>query len=282
MPIKLYRPTTNGRRQASVQDFSDVTATKPERSLVKVLKKHSGRNNQGLITIRHRGGGVKKLYRMVDFKQTNFDVTGNVSTIEYDPNRGSRIALINYENSQKAYVIVPQGLKVGDKIMSSQKAIEATLGARMPLEFIPVGLFVYNIETEPGKGGQLVRGAGVSAQLQTQDGRYAQIKLPSGEVRLILKECMATVGMVGNPDHKLVRLGKAGRMRLKGWRPVVRGKVMNPVDHPHGGGEGRNPIGLKGGPKTKWGKKALGVKTRGSKKSSTALILKRRTSGKKK
>ena len=280
MPIKLYRPTTNARRQASVQDFSDVTTMSPQRSLVKVLKKHSGRNNQGIITVRHRGGGVKRLYRIIDFKQTNFDVPGTITTIEYDPNRGARIALVEYANGQKAYTVAPQGLKVGDKIMASRQAIEPTVGARMPIMFIPVGMVIFNIESEPGKGGQLVRGAGVGAQLQTVEGRHAQIKLPSGEVRLVLKECMATIGMVGNPDYKLVRLGKAGRMRLKGWRPVVRGKVMNPVDHPHGGGEGRNPIGLKGGPKTKWGKKALGVKTRKNKKWTSSLILKRRSTKK--
>ncbi|OGH64824.1 MAG: 50S ribosomal protein L2 [Candidatus Magasanikbacteria bacterium RIFCSPHIGHO2_01_FULL_41_23] len=280
MSVKLYKPTTNGRRQASASDFSDLTVTKPFKPLVRILKKHSGRNNQGIITIRHRGGGVKRLYRMIDFKQTNFDVFGTVATIEYDPNRGARVALIDYENDVKSYIIVPQGLKVGDKILSSQKAIEPNNGSRMPLEFIPTGLFVFNIELTPGKGGQLVRGAGVGAQLQTIEGRYAQIKMPSGEVRLILKECLATVGQVGNSDHKLIRLGKAGRMRLKGWRPVVRGKVMNPVDHPHGGGEGRNPIGLKGGPKTKWGKKAMGVKSRRN-HLSDKLIIERRKKRKK-
>ena len=280
MSVKLYKPTTNGRRQASAPDFSDLTATKPVKSLVKILKKNSGRNNQGIITIRHRGGGVKKLYRMVDFKQVNFDVPGTVATIEYDPNRGARVALVNYDNGLKTYIIVPQGLKVGNKIMSSKKAIEATVGSRLPLEFIPTGLFVYNVELTPGKGGQMVRGAGVGAQLQTVEGRYAQLKMPSGEVRLVLKECLASVGQVGNSDHKLVRLGKAGRMRLKGWRPVVRGKVMNPVDHPHGGGEGRNPIGLKGGPKTKWGKKAMGVKSRRH-HPSDKLIIERRKKRKK-
>ncbi len=280
MSVKLYKPTTNGRRQASAPDFSDLTSRKPVKSLVRVLKKNSGRNNQGIITVRHRGGGVKRLYRDVDFKQVNFDVTGTIKTIEYDPNRGARVAYVEYANEAKAYVIVPQGMKVGDKIMSSNKAIESNVGNRMPLEFIPTGLFVYNIELTPGKGGQMVRGAGVGAQLQTVEGRYAQLKMPSGEVRMVLKECLASVGQVGNTDHKLVRLGKAGRMRLKGWRPVVRGKVMNPVDHPHGGGEGRNPIGLKGGPKTPWGKKALGIKTRRT-KASDKLILERRNRKKK-
>ena len=280
MSVKLYKPTTNGRRQASASDFSDLTVSKPVKSLVHVLKKHSGRNNQGIITVRHRGGGVKRLYRNIDFKQTNFDVLGNVKTIEYDPNRGARIAYVEYTDGAKAYVIVPQGMLVGATIMSSQKAIDPNVGNRMPLEFIPTGLTVYNVELIPGKGGQIVRGAGTAAQLQAVEGRFAQIKMPSGEVRMFLKECMATVGLVGNSDHKLVRLGKAGRMRLKGWRPVVRGKVMNPVDHPHGGGEGRNPIGLKGGPKTPWGKKAMGVKTR-RKQSSDSLILERRKKRKK-
>lgn len=280
MSVKLYKPTTNGRRQASASDFSDLTSSKPVKSLVRVLKKHSGRNNQGIITVRHRGGGVKRLYRDIDFKQAQFDVPGTIKTIEYDPNRGARVAYVEYANDTKAYMIVPQGMKVGDKVMSSQKAIDPVNGNRMPLEFIPTGLFVYNIELTAGKGGQLVRGAGVGAQLQTVEGRYAQLKMPSGEVRMVLKECLASIGQVGNSDHKLVRLGKAGRMRLKGWRPVVRGKVMNPVDHPHGGGEGRNPIGLKGGPKTPWGKKALGVKTRRS-KASDKLILERRNRKKK-
>lgn len=280
MSVKLYKPTINSRRQASASDFSDLTSSKPVKSLVRVLKKHSGRNNQGIITVRHRGGGVKRLYRMIDFKQAQFDVSGTIKTIEYDPNRGARVAYVEYTNDTKAYMIVPQGMTVGNTVMSSQKAIEPIVGNRMPLEFIPTGLFVYNIELTPGKGGQMVRGAGVGAQLQTVEGRFAQLKMPSGEVRMVLKECLASIGQVGNPDHKLIRLGKAGRMRLKGWRPVVRGKVMNPVDHPHGGGEGRNPIGLKGGPKTPWGKKALGIKTR-RKQSSDSLILERRNRKKK-
>lgn len=275
MSIKLYKSTTNGRRQGSVQDFSDVTAKRPVKSLTAVRKQNAGRNHSGIITVRHRGGGAKRLYRLVDFRLANYDVPGKIATIEYDPNRGPRIALAEYQDKSKAYIIVPQGMKVGDSIMSSRNPIEPTVGARMPLKHIPVGLFVYNVELEPGKGGQLVRSAGVGAQFQTLEGCYAQLKLPSGEVRLVLAECAATVGQVGNPDYKLVRLGKAGRKRLKGWRPVVRGKVMNPVDHPHGGGEGRNPIGLKGGPKTKWGKKALGVKSRRS-KASDKLILSRR------
>lgn len=273
MSIKQLKPTTNGRRKASVQDFSDITKTTPEKSLTAVLKKKSGRNNTGRITVRHRGAGVKRLYRIVDFKQQVFDMPATVAAIEYDPNRGARIALLEYKNGTKAYIIAPQGLTVGMAVLSSDKKIEAATGNRMPLEHIPVGMFVHNVEMMPGKGGQLIRGAGSSAQLQVLEGRFAQLKLPSGEVRLVPKECAASVGIVSNPDYKLVRLGKAGRMRKLGWRPVVRGKVMNPVDHPHGGGEGRNPIGFKGGPKTPWGKKALGVKTRKPKKASTALIV---------
>lgn len=276
MAIKLYKPTTNGRRVASVQDFSDVTKQRPEKSLVEIRKKKSGRNNTGKITVRHRGGGVKQLYRIIDFKQQTFDMPAAVTAIEYDPNRGPRIALVAYENGEKAYIIAGAGMKVGDRVMSSRHAIEAAPGNRMPLEYIPAGLFVYNVELTPGNGAQMVRGAGGMAQLQVIEGDYAQLRLPSGEVRQVLKQCAATVGTIGNADYSLVRLGKAGRMRKKGWRPVVRGKVMNPVDHPHGGGEGRNPIGLRGGPKTMWGKKALGVKTRNPKKWSNDLIVQRR------
>ena len=276
MAIKRYKPTTPARRGASVQDFSSITKTKPERSLVRGKKSGSGRNNAGRITIRHRGGGVKRLYRMVDFARTNFDVVAEIVSIEYDPNRGPRIALLNYEDGTKAYVLAAVGMKVGDKIVSTKKKVDANVGTRMPLENIPVGLSVYNIELSPGKGGQIVRGAGNAAQLQTLEGKFAQLKLPSGEVRLVKKECMATVGQVGNTDYALVRLGKAGRRRHMGWRPIVKGKNMNPVDHPHGGGEGHSPIGMKAGPKTKWGKKAMGVKTRKKGKPSDQLIIKRR------
>lgn len=273
MPIKRYKPTTPGRRKASVQDFSDVTKTKPEKSLVKPLRKKGGRNNSGKITVRHRGGGAKRLYRMIDFKRDKYDMLAEVIAIEYDPNRGPRIALIQYKDGQKAYILAAEGMKVSDKVLSSQKKIEADLGARMPLKHIPVGLFVYNIELTPGKGGQIVRGAGAGAQLQVLEGKYAQLKLPSGEVRLVSQECLATIGKISNPDYKLVRLGKAGRRRLLGWRPTVRGKAMNPCDHPHGGGEGRQPIGLKKGPKTKWGKKAMGVKSRKAGKWSDKFIV---------
>ena len=276
MAVKVHKPTTPGRRKSSVQDFSDITKTKPERSLVKRLNRHSGRNNTGQITVRHRGGGVKRLYRIVDFKRTNFDQVGEVIAIEYDPNRGPRVILVEYEGGKKAYHLGYAGVAVGDKICSSNAKIEPTPGARMPIGEIPIGMSIYNLELQPGKGGQMVRGAGLAAQLQAVEGKHAQVKLPSSEMRLIPKTCLATVGRIGNSDYRLVRWGKAGRMRMKGWRPIAKGKNMNPVDHPHGGGEGHSPIGLKGGPKTPWGKKALGVKTRNKKKASSSLIVQRR------
>lgn len=273
MAIKLLKPTTNGRRSSSVQDFSDITKHRPEKSLTDVLNKKAGRNSSGQITVRHRGGGVKRLYRIIDFKQHAFDVQAEVTAIEYDPNRGARIALLQYVDGTKAYIIAPNGVTVGAKIVSSQNKVEPTVGNRMPLMHMPVGVFVHNVEIVPGKGAQMIRSAGSGAQLQVIEGRFAQLKLSSGEIRLIPKEALASIGTVSNPDFKLVRLGKAGRMRKLGWRPIVRGKAMNPVDHPHGGGEGRNPIGFKGGPKTPWGKKALGVKTRKPKKASSAFIV---------
>ncbi len=281
MPVKKYKPTTPGRRGASVQDFSDITKKRPEKSLTKVLKKHSGRNNTGQITVRHRGGGVKRLYRMVDFKRFSFDLPATVQSVEYDPNRGARIVLVQFEDKQKAYYVAGRGQKVGDVIMSSKNKIEAIPGNRMPLEHIPVGLFVYNVELSPMAGGSIVRGAGTSAQLQVIEGKYAQLKLPSGEVRLVPKTCLGTIGTVSNPEFNLVRLGKAGRRRKLGWRPIVKGRAMNPVDHPHGGGEGRTSTGLKGGPKTPWGKKAMGVRTRNKKKVSSKFILRRRKAKKK-
>jgi large subunit ribosomal protein L2 len=281
MAVKKYKPTTPGRRGASVQDFSDITKKRPEKSLVSTIKKTAGRNNTGQITIRHRGGGVKRLYRKVDFARTRYDMPATVTTIEYDPNRGPRIALMEFEDGEKAYYLVSEGMKVGTVLLSSQSAIEPVTGNRMPIGEIPVGLSVYNIELEPGKKGTAVRSAGASAKIQTIEGKYAQLKMPSGEIRLVQKECMATVGRVGNSDYGLVRLGKAGRRRKMGWRPSVRGKVMNPVDHPHGGGEGASPIGMKA-PKTPWGKKALGVKTRKKNRPSSALIVRRRNDGKRK
>lgn len=276
MPIKNYKPVTPGQRKSSVQDFSDVTKQTPEKSLTVFLHPKAGRNNTGRITVRHQGGGVKRLYRLVDFKQKRFDTEAEVKAIEYDPNRGPRIMFVEYSDGEKSYQLAPQGIKVGDKVLSSQNKIEPKVGNRMPLDFIPVGLFVYNIEITPGKGGQLARGAGNSAQLQVIEGDYAQLKLPSGEMRLIKKECTATIGVVSNPDYSLVRWGKASRRRFKGWRPTVKGKNMNPVDHPHGGGEGHSPIGLKSGPKTPWGKKARGVKTRKPGKWSDKFIIQSR------
>ncbi len=276
MPIKIYKPTSSGRRVSSVDAFLDITKFEPQKSLVTILKKKSGRNNQGVITVRHQGGGAKQLYRLVDFKQQKFDITATVEAIEYDPNRGARIALVQYANGAKSYVLAPQSVKVGDTIMSSNKAIEAKNGNRMPLEYIPVGLFIYNVELTPGKGGQLARGAGLSAQLVGVEGDYAQIRLPSGEVRLVLKECMATVGVLSNPDRRLVRYGKAGRMRHRGIRPTVKGKNMNPADHPHGGGEGHSPIGQKRGPQTVYGKPARGVRTRKPGKWSEKFIIQSR------
>jgi large subunit ribosomal protein L2 len=281
MAVKKYKPTTPGRRGASSQDFSDVTKTKPEKSLVVYIKSNAGRNNTGKITIRHRGAGVKKLYRKIDFTRSRYDVPATVEAIEYDPNRGPRIALVSYPDGEKAYYLAAEGMKVGDVIVSSQSAIEPIVGNRMPVGEIPVGLTVYNIELEPGKRGTAVRAAGAAAQIQTIEGKFAQLKMPSGEIRLVRKECMATIGRVGNSDFALVRLGKAGRKRKQGWRPTVKGKNMNPVDHPHGGGEGHSPIGMKA-PKTPWGKKALGVKTRKPGKSSDALIVKRRNAQKSK
>ncbi|PIY93152.1 MAG: 50S ribosomal protein L2 [Candidatus Magasanikbacteria bacterium CG_4_10_14_0_8_um_filter_32_14] len=282
MAVTKYKPTSSGRRHSSVQDFSDITKTKPEKSLITTKKKNSGRNNVGKITIRHRGGGTKRFYRHVDFARINFDIPLTVIAIEYDPNRGPRIALMEDKDGNKSYILAEAKMKVGDVVVSSKKKIEAKPGNRMPLEFIPSSLNVYNVEMEPGKGGQMVRGAGNSAQLMVIEGKYAQLRLPSTEVRLFAKECMATVGQLSNSDYKLVRWGKAGRMRYKGFRPTVTGKNMNAVDHPHGGGEGHSPIGLRRGPRTKWGKPALGVKTRKPKQSSSKFIISRRKSKKKK
>ncbi|MBT4277783.1 50S ribosomal protein L2 [Candidatus Falkowbacteria bacterium] len=276
MPIKRYNPTTPGRRKSSVQDFSDITKKEPEKALTMIKKRSGGRNNQGKITVRHRGGGAKRYIRIIDFKQDKFDVPAKVTAIEYDPNRGARIALLEYKDKVKKYMIAPINVKVGDTIVSSKdKETEIKEGNRMMLEHIPAGMNVYSIELIPGKGGQVARGAGTAVKLMAIEGKYAQLKMPSGEIRLVQKECMATIGQVGNPDYRLVRWGKAGRTRHKGIRPTVRGKVMNPVDHPHGGGEGNQPIGLKH-PKTPWGKPALGVKTRKKNKSSSKFILQRR------
>ena len=276
MPIKIYKPTSAGRRVSSVDAFSDITKTTPEKSLITIFKKHSGRNNEGHITVRHQGGGAKKFYRLVDFKQQKFDVGAEVLAIEYDPNRGARIALIQYSDGVKSYILASEGLQVGEKIVASEKAIEAKTGNRLPLKYIPIGLFIYNIELTPGKGGQLVRGAGLSAQLVGTEAGYAQIKLPSGEIRSVREDCAATIGILSNPDRRLIRWGKAGRMRHRGIKPRVKGKNMNPVDHPHGGGEGHSPIGQRRGPQTVYGKPARGVKTRKPNKWSDKFIIKSR------
>ena len=273
--IKKYKPTTNGRRNMSVLANEDLTTATPEKSLLTTLKKNSGRNNQGKITVRHQGGGVKRKYRIIDFKRNKDDIKGIVATIEYDPNRSANIALINYVDGEKRYIIAPKTLKVNDTVVSGEN-VDIKVGNSLPIMNIPVGTMVHNIELRPGKGGELARSAGASAQILGREGAYVMVRLSSGEQRLILGTCYATVGEVGNEDQNLVRLGKAGRTRHKGIRPTVRGSVMNPNDHPHGGGEGRAPVGRKA-PVTPWGKPALGYKTR-KKKHSDSLIVRRRNS----
>jgi len=276
MPIKVYKPVTPGRRKSSVNAFAELTKdVKPTKALTRSKKRGSGRNNTGKITVRHRGGGAKRRYRLVDFKRQDFDVTGTVKSLEYDPNRSAWIALIVYTNGKKAYILAPQGMEEGNTVVASTERVDIVAGNRMPLEKMPVGTTVYNVELTPLKGGSLIRSAGASAQLMAIEGKYATLKLPSKEVRKVLKGGSATVGSVSNPDHRLIRWGKAGRSRHRGIRPTVRGKVMNPVDHPHGGGEAANSIGMKH-PKTPWGKPALGVKTRKAKKASNKLIIQRR------
>ena len=274
MPVRVYKPITNGLRGKSTLINDEVTKTTPEKSLVVTLKKNGGRNNQGRITVRHHGGGAKRKYRIIDFKRNKDGVIGTVASIEYDPNRTANIALINYEDGEKRYILAPKGLKVGDKIESGENA-DIKVGNCLPLDKIPEGTLIHNIELKAGKGGQIVRSAGASAQILGREGKYVLIRLTSGEVRKVLGTCRATVGEVGNADHELVNLGKAGRKRHMGIRPTVRGSVMNPNDHPHGGGEGRAPIGRKG-PVTPWGKPALGYKTRDNKKASDKLIVRRR------
>lgn len=254
--------------------YLDITRSKPEKSLIMIKKRTGGRNNQGKITVRHHGGGAKRYIRLIDWKQDRFDAPAKVEAIEYDPARGARIALIEYPDKERRYVLAPENMKVGDSIYSYKEKGEIKMGNRMPIEFIPVGIMVYNIELTPGEGGKIVRSAGLGTQILAIEGGFAQLKMPSGEIRMVAKECRASIGQVSNPDHRLVRLGKAGRMRHLGVRPRVRGKAMNPVDHPHGGGEGNQPIGLTH-PKTPWGKPALGVKTR-KKKWSDKFILQRR------
>jgi len=263
MGIKVYKPTSPGRRWMTGQTFEEITRTEPERSLVVPLKKKAGRNAKGRITVRHRGGGHKRRYRIIDFKRDKWGIPARVASIEYDPNRSARIALLVYADGEKRYIIAPLGLRVGDTVMSGPDA-DIKVGNALPLANIPVGMLIHNIELHIGKGGQLVRAAGCSAQLLAKEGNYAQVRLPSGEVRLIHLKCMATIGQVGNTEHGNIKLGKAGRKRWLGWRPTVRGSAMSPRDHPHGGGEGRCPIGLPG-PKSPWGKPTLGKKTRRNK-----------------
>lgn len=274
MAIKTYKPVTNGRRGMTVSDFSEITTDKPEKSLLQPLPKKAGRNNQGRITVRHRGGGHKRLYRVIDFKRDKDGIPGRVATIEYDPNRSANIALIHYHDGEKRYIIAPKGLKVGMDIMSGPDA-DIKVGNALPLENIPVGTVIHNIELKPGKGGQLVRAAGTSAQVLGKEGKYVLVRLASGEVRMILGKCRATVGEVGNEQHELINIGKAGRARWLGRRPTVRGSAMNPNDHPHGGGEGKAPIGRKS-PVTPWGKPTLGYKTRKKNKESDKFIVRPR------
>src|SRR5574344_1535163 len=276
MAIKNYKPNTNAQRGMSTLINDEITTNKPEKSLLAPLYNKAGRNNQGKITVRHQGGGEKRKYRIIDFKRNKFDIEGTVTTIEYDPNRSANIALINYVDGEKRYIIAPKGLKVGMKIISGEKA-DIKVGNALPLMNIPEGTLVHNIELKPGKGGELARSAGASAQILGKEGKYVLIRLASGEVRKVLGTCMATIGEVGNEDYSLVKIGKEGRKRHMGVRPTVRGSVMNPNDHPHGGGEGRAPIG-RSGPMTPWGKPALGYKTRKNKKQSTKYIVTRRKS----
>ena len=276
MAIKVYKPTINSRRNMSVTDYSGLSKVEPEKSLLAPLNKKAGRNSYGRITVRHRGGGNRKKYRIIDFKRQKFDVEGTVKTLEYDPNRSAFIALVEYTDGEKAYIIAPEGLKVGDKVTAGANA-DIKPGNALPLTAIPVGTFIHNVELYPGRGAQLARSAGNMAQLMAKENGMALIRLPSGELRNVAVNCMASIGTVSNLDHENVNLGKAGRTRHLGVRPTVRGSVMNPNDHPHGGGEGKSPVG-RPGPVTPWGKPALGYKTRSTKKSSNKFIVKRRNS----
>lgn len=277
MPVKAFKPTTPSRRGMTMSDFSDITSTTPEKSLMTDLRKTGGRNHRGKVTVRHNGGGVKRAYRIIDFKRDKTGIPARVATIEYDPNRSARIALLHYKDGEKRYIVAPVGLRVGDELMSGPAA-EAKVGNALPLANIPVGTQIHNIELRPGRGGQIVRSAGVAAQLLAKEGEYATVRLPSGEMRLILQTCIATIGQVGNVDFANIKLGKAGRKRHLGVRPTVRGVAMSPRDHPHGGGEGRSPIGMPG-PRTPWGKPALGYKTRRNKRSTKFIVRRREKKG---
>lgn len=271
MPVKGFKPTSQGRREMTVSTFEEITTDKPEKSLVESLKAHAGRNSKGKLTVRHRGGRHKRLFRAIDFKRIKDDVPAKIATIEYDPNRSANIALLHYADGEKRYILAPNGLKVGDTIVSGANA-DIKVGNALPLSRIPVGSIIHNIEMKPGKGAQLVRAAGTSAQLMAKENKYASIRMPSGEVRMVHIDCRATIGQVGNLDHENITIGKAGRKRWMGIRPTVRGVVMNPVDHPHGGGEGRSPIGRKN-PVTPWGKPAIGGKTRKKKNPADKFIV---------
>lgn len=273
MAIKVYKPTSPGRRDMSGFTFEEITRSKPEKSLLAPMRKKAGRNHRGKITVRHRGGGHKRRYRIIDFKRDKLGIPARVASIEYDPNRSARIALLFYADGEKRYIIAPQSMKVDDRTMSGPEA-DIRVGNALPLANIPLGTMIHNIELQPGRGGQLVRAAGTSAQLMAREGKYAHIRLPSGEVRLISVRCMATIGQVGNVEHAHIRLGKAGRRRWMGWRPAVRGSAMDPSSHPHGGGEGRTPIGMPG-PKTPWGKPTLGYRTRRNKRTSKYIVRRR-------
>ncbi len=280
MGIKKFKPTSPGRRWMTGYSFEEITRTEPERSLIQPLKKTSGRNAYGRVTVRHRGGGIRRMYRVIDFRRDKFGVPARVDSIEYDPNRTARIALLVYADGEKRYILAPLGLKVNDTVISSRdEAVEIRPGNAMPLERMPLGTLVHNVELYPGRGGQLVRAAGAAAQVLAKEGAYVTLRMPSGEMRLIRKECMATIGQVGNVEHSNVKLGKAGRKRHMGWRPEVRGSAMTPRDHPHGGGEGRSPIGMPG-PKSPWGWPTLGKKTRNNKRTDK-YIVRRRNVGRK-
>jgi large subunit ribosomal protein L2 len=274
MAVKAYNPTSPGRRGRTDPTFDEITRTEPERSLLRPLHKRAGRNVHGRITVRHRGGGHKRKYRLIDFKRDKMGVPAVVDSIEYDPNRSARIALLVYSDGEKRYIIAPLGLQVGDRVMSGEDA-EIDLGNALPLERIPTGTMVHNVELTPGKGGQIARSAGTSAQVIAKEGKYVTVRLPSGEIRQFQRKCMATIGQVGNVEHGNIKLGKAGRKRWRGWRPTVRGSVMSPRDHPHGGGEGRVGIGMPS-PKTPWGQKTMGKKTRARSKQSDKYIVRRR------
>lgn len=274
MPIKTYKPTSPGLRGLELPTYEEITKEEPEKALTVSVKRHAGRNNQGRITTRHRGGGARKIVRLIDFRRDKDGIPARVEAIEYDPNRSARIALLAYADGEKRYILAPLGLSVGDTVMSGPNA-DIRPGNALPLENIPTGTFVHNVELEPGKGGQLARSAGASVQVMAKEGKYALLRLPSGEQRLVSLKCKATVGQVGNVEHENVSLGKAGRRRYLGWRPAVRGSAMNPVDHPHGGGEGKAPIGHPG-PLSPWGKPTLGYKTRKKRKPSDKFIVKRR------